>query len=116
MNDHINGCIVLARNSGQKELAKLAAAELADYELRLDLLEKGATWEHNENANLKEQLAQKDDALRLAREAVARLESIIRAARKGEYNNANEINAIRKFLSESMQEYNAWTGSHDTNL
>jgi chromosome segregation ATPase len=34
-----------------------AAAEYADYELRLDLLTKGATWEHNENADLREQLA-----------------------------------------------------------
>ena len=29
--------------------AEKAAVELADYELRLDLLAKGATWEHEEN-------------------------------------------------------------------
>lgn len=31
-----------------------AAKELADYELRLDLLAKGATWEHEDNERLKE--------------------------------------------------------------
>ena len=34
-----------------------AAAELADYELRLDLLAKGATWEHEENERLKDENA-----------------------------------------------------------
>lgn len=38
--------------------AAMAAAELADYELRLDLLAKGATWEHNENGRLNDELAQ----------------------------------------------------------
>lgn len=41
-------------------------------------------------------------------ERIARLEAIIRAARHGEYNNAREIHAIEKFLSESMQEYYTW--------
>ena len=45
------------------------------------------------------------------RERVGRLESIILAARNGEYDNAHEINAIRKFLFESMQEYSQWLGS-----
>lgn len=36
---------------------------------------------------------------------VARLEAIIRAAKSGEYDNAHEIHAIRKFLYNSMQEY-----------
>ena len=50
-----------------------AAAELADYELRLDLLAKGATWEHEENERLKDENAAlrarveaKDRALKVA--------------------------------------------------
>ena len=36
--------------------AENAAAELADYKLRLDLPAKGATWEHEENAALREEV------------------------------------------------------------
>lgn len=38
-------------------------------------------------------------------ERVSRLESIIQAARSGEYDNAHDITAIRKFLAASMTEY-----------
>ncbi len=49
-----------------------AAKELADYELRLDLLAKGATWEHEDNERLKEDNA----ALRARVEALEHLEAI----------------------------------------
>lgn len=38
-------------------------------------------------------------------ERVSRLENIIQAARSGEYDNAHDITAIRKFLAVSMTEY-----------
>lgn len=51
--------IQLGREGNQPHipLVERAAAELADYELRLDLLAKGATWEHEENERLKDEIA-----------------------------------------------------------
>jgi hypothetical protein len=46
--------------------------------------------------------------LDLCMERIARLDSIIHAARHGEYDNAHDITAIRKFLYESMNEYLEW--------
>jgi hypothetical protein len=43
----------------------------------------------------------------------SRLESIVRAARSGEYDNAHEINAIRRFLFDSMEEYTAALGQEE---
>lgn len=47
-----------------------AAEELADYELRLDLLAKGATWEHDENELLKDKLSAKDAEIAAYKEFV----------------------------------------------
>ena len=54
---YIEYLIVENENRETTETIEGAAAELADYELRLDLLVKGATWEHEENERLKDELS-----------------------------------------------------------
>lgn len=76
--------------------AKEAADELADYELRIDLLAKGATWEHEENERLKEENADLCERVKkleriekIAREITVAVESgfILRLAKPCPHGN-----------------------------
>lgn len=80
------------------ELITDAQIELAGYELRLDLLAKGATWEHEENARLRDELTRLRDNYEASQELLVireeqvgefleerkRLRAIEAAAREGE--------------------------------
>ena len=83
--------IIQIYDKGERENAEQAAAELADYELRLDLLAKGATWEHEENERMKEELsALRAEVERLKEGRDAKIEKIKAVLRFVEWHGNND--------------------------
>lgn len=57
VKEHLDSCASTFMDDGLCTCGRnQALSELKDYELRLDLLAKGATWEHEENERLKDEI------------------------------------------------------------